>query len=183
VLLKATIKFWARVPHAKKRKNISVCPKTFNFFSFTSKFIRTLRVFSSMHKLEPMRLKSLFSALRRNRFCVAGNVASMWHVQNLPQIGVAKMRLLTSWNCDRPKIIHKFTSPSPFRSVKSAALSTAAGHYQAVRWQQEPKYIYNLSTPTVSCKMFVCSNGSQPVCRDALPTAPPSLWWKEDCMK
>jgi hypothetical protein len=65
--------------------------------------------------------------------------------------------------CDTmtPYLIHKFTRPHPppppkmSWSAKSAVLHIVAGPCQTVRGHQKPKYLYNLSTPTVNYKIFL----------------------------
>jgi hypothetical protein len=42
--------------------------------------------------------------------------------------------------------------------MKSAFLYIVAGPYQAVRWQQEPKELYSVSTPTVYYKISLYSH-------------------------
>jgi hypothetical protein len=38
---------------------------------------------------------------------------------------------------------------------KTAVLHIVAGPYQAVGWQQEPGWLYSLSTPSASYKIFI----------------------------
>jgi hypothetical protein len=42
--------------------------------------------------------------------------------------------------------------------MKSAVLHTAENPNQAVRWQQEPKQPWDLSTPTINYAVFLYSN-------------------------